>query len=130
MEELIKSILILAKNIYDNEEKEHGQHNMRLGNLFIWVYSLKEQDLTISIGVDWSGRHFSDERDLYRYTLVVEPDEFPNDKCIRLTYNYNKKLFLSQIFYDKSGAVRSFSDEKMLKHIQDALEQVTKKHNI
>ena len=131
MKELIKRILILAKAIFSDEERKNQHQKMGMANFFTtYVFSIKKEDLSLRIGFDWSGRSFDDDRDLYRYVLAVDPEDWDSNKCIRLRYDIKQDLFRSQRIYTNSGASRKYDDETMLKHILDVLEGIAKERGI
>ena len=130
MTELIMRILILAKAIFSDEKEKNGNQKIGRANLFTYEFSIKEEDLFLRIGFNWSGRPYDDERDLYRYKLVVNPEDWDSDKCIRLMYDIEKNLFRYQLVYKDSGATRKYNNEAMLKHIHDVLESIAKERGI
>lgn len=130
MKELIKSILILAKAIFSDEKEKNGNQKMGSANLFTHEFSIKQEDLFLRIGFDWSGRPYDDDRDLYRYRLIVDPEDWDSNKCIHLMYDIKKDLFRYQRMYKDSGVYRKYDNEAMLKHIHDVLESIAKERGI
>ena len=130
MKELIKGILILAKAIFSDEKVKKENKRIGLSNFFTNVFSIKKEDLLLEVGFDWSGRSYNDDRDLYRYTLIVIPEYWDSSKCIRLMYDIKKDLFRYQLVYTKSGASRKYDNEDMLHHIHNVLERIAKEREI
>lgn len=130
MKELIKRILILAKAIFSDEKEKNGSQKIGLGNLFTHVFSIEQEDLSLRIGFDWSGRPYDDDRDLYRYRLIVVPEDWNSNKYIRLMYDIKKNLFCYQCVCKDSEAFREYDNEDMLKHIHDVLESIAKERGI
>ena len=130
MKELIKSILILAKAIFSDEKQKNGNQKIGAGNFFTQVFSIKKEDLFLRIGFDWSGRSYDDDRGLYLYKLIVNPDDWDSNQCIRLMYDIEKDRFRCQSIYINSGATRYYDDGTMLKHIHDVLESIAKERGI
>ncbi|MBO4815837.1 MAG: hypothetical protein J5507_02675 [Clostridia bacterium] len=101
-----------------------------IGILTQEVSSLKKEDLFLSIGFDWSGRSFDDDRDLYLYKFIVNPNKWDSNQSIRLMYDIEKDRFCCQKIDTNSMASRNYDDETMLKHIHDVLESIAKERGI
>lgn len=130
MKELIKSILILAKAIFDDENQKKGSQRIGSANFFTHVFSVKKDDLFLRIEYDWSGRLYDDYKDLYRYRLIVDPQDWDSNKSICLTYDIKKDFFRCQCIYTESGASRKYDNKAMLKHINDVLKCIAEKRRI
>ena len=129
MKKLIRSILTLAKVIF-SDEKEKNSQGISTTGFFSREFRIKKEDLSLRIIFDWSGRSFDDDRDLYRYKLIVSPEDWDSNKCIRLWYDIENDLFFCQRVYLNSGKVHIYNDEDMLKHIHDILKCISEERGI
>ena len=130
MNKLIKSILILTKSIFDDEKEKNGNRNINLANIFTHTVYIEKENLSLRVLFDWAARPYDDDRDLYRYKLIVVPEDWDPNKYISLMYDIKKELFYYQCIYKDSGKSCEYDKEDMLKHIHNVLENIKKERGI
>lgn len=98
MNELIKSILILVKSIFDDEKEKNENRNINLANIFTHVFHIEQENLSLRVLFDWSARPYDDDRDLYRYKLIVVPEDWDPNKYISLMYDIKKSYSITSAY--------------------------------